>query len=176
MAEAVGGLKRWPALTLAFGGLTAMGLVAQLVFPSLVHLFQRDAAEIVGGGQWWRLVTSLFFQDGGVLGGLSNIAALMLVGGLAEQVFAPMEWVVIYWAGALAAGIVGLWWQPVGAGNSIAICSLGGAVAAGWPSEWRLRMGSVWRGIAAVVGGVLLARRDIHGVGFVFGVVWWVVG
>jgi hypothetical protein len=167
--------KGVPVLTVTFCTLTATGLVLQLIYPQLPQLFERNAAEVLSG-EWWRLVTALFFQDGGLVGGVANIAALVFVGGWAEQILAPLEWVGVYWIGALGAGLVGLAWQPIGAGNSIAICSLAGALVVGWPAAERNRWLLVgWRVFAAVGAAILLARRDIHGFAFVAGVVVYVI-
>jgi membrane associated rhomboid family serine protease len=38
-------------------------------------------------GEWWRSFTALFVQDGGLPGTLSNLAFLLVIGTIAEQVF-----------------------------------------------------------------------------------------
>ena len=86
-------------------------------------------------GEWWRLFTALFVQDGGVLGTVSNLAFLLVMGVLAEQVVGPGRWLVGYFGAGLAGELAGYAWQPRGAGNSVAVCGLAGvlvvALAAG---------------------------------------------
>jgi membrane associated rhomboid family serine protease len=47
-------------------------------------------------GDWWRTLTSLFVQDGGVAGTVSNLAFLLVMGVLTEQVLAAWQWLVCY--------------------------------------------------------------------------------
>ena len=68
-------------------------------------------------------------------------------------------------AGGLAGETAGIFWQPVGAGNSVAVCGLIGALA-----SWQLRRGNIpalARFVFPVVcfGGavLLIANHDIHG-------------
>jgi rhomboid protease GluP len=162
-------LKRPPLLTLCLCGLLALFLAAQLAYPTLLDLFQRDVLKILQG-QWWRVFTALFFQDGWVAGGVTNIFALLLIGGLAEQILGPSEWVAVCLIGASIAECVALWWQPVGAGNSVAVCALAGGVVVSRPyveMQWQSRL----LGLVSVVAALVLAiMRDIHGVAALAGV------
>jgi hypothetical protein len=83
----------------------------------------------------WRWLTSLLVQDGGVLGTASNLIFLGLLGAVAGQV-------------------AGVFWQPVGAGNSMAVCGLAGLVA--WSLRHERMLG--WAGTAVALWlGALLA-------------------
>lgn len=160
--------RRRPGLTLACCALLAACLAAQCVAPSLLGRFERNAAQIFAG-QWWRLVTALFFQDGGWVGGLTNIAALWFIGNLAEQRFRRAIWAAVYGLGGLAAECIALSWQPVGAGNSIAVCALAGAMVVVPHPAGAARLPMVLRAGAVGAALLLLARRDIHGAGFFIG-------
>lgn len=130
------GLWRFPLVTAVVFGATAAGAIAQAAVPGLLAALERAPAGL--HGEWWRLVTALVVQDGGVFGAASNLFFLALVGAVAEQVLSRTWWVVQYVGTGLAAELVGYAWQPVGAGNSIAICGLTGGVAV---ALWR-RTGS----------------------------------
>jgi membrane associated rhomboid family serine protease len=104
-----------PTLTLMACALLTMCLIAQLRFPQLLILLERNTAKIVDG-EWWRLITALFFQDGWIIGGLTNIVALFFVGDLVEQIRSRRDWLLISIVGALVAECVALRWQPIGAG------------------------------------------------------------
>jgi membrane associated rhomboid family serine protease len=146
----------------------ALGIGLQLAYPSMLGMFQRDAARIAAG-EWWRLVTALFLQDGGVAGGLSNLAFLVMIGSLAERVLPPARWLLVYAAGGLIAEVVALAWQPIGAGNSIAICALAGFLLVDLPIE-RARWPLVGlRLVAGILVLVLLATENIHGIGALVG-------
>jgi len=64
-----------------------------------------------------------------VAGTVSNLAFLALIGVIAEQVLSRPQWLALYLAGGAAGELAGYAWQPVGAGNSVAVCGLAGALA-----------------------------------------------
>ncbi|WP_405774363.1 hypothetical protein [Streptomyces sp. NBC_00859] len=81
-------------------GLTAVALVAvvtQLCWSGAMAAFDSDPAK----SGWWRVVTSVFMQNGGLLGAAWNIATLAVVAALAEWFWgAPLM------LGLFAAGIL----------------------------------------------------------------------
>jgi len=79
-------LTRPPVATSLIVAATAGMSVAQWLHPGLLPRLERTPAEL--HGQPWRILTSLFVQDGGVLGTLSNLAFLVVLGVAAEQVLA----------------------------------------------------------------------------------------
>ncbi len=68
-------------------------------------------------------------QDGGVVGTLSNLTFLLVIGAMAEQVLTRPRWLVLYLVPGLVGEFVAYAWQPAGAGNSVAVCGLSGALA-----------------------------------------------
>ncbi len=74
-----------------------------------------------------------------MVGALSNLAFLAVLGAVAEQVLTRPRWLAHYFGVGLLAELVAYAWQPKGGGNSIAICGLTGAVAlACWRGDERL--------------------------------------
>jgi hypothetical protein len=92
---------------------------------------------------------------------------------------------VCYLAGGLTGQLFGLAWQPVGGGNSVAICGLAGALAFRTVPLWTPAVVAWWcgalagtiSGVAFVVGvvaalatqGALVATRGDRRVGLVVG-------
>jgi membrane associated rhomboid family serine protease len=131
------GLRRLPLVTAVVFGVTALSDVAQFLVPGMLAHLERAPAGM--HGDWWRTGTALFVQDGGVAGTVSNLLFLVLVGAVAEQVVSRPRWLLCYFATGLVGEIAGYAWQPHGAGNSVAICGLAGAVAVAlWRGEARL--------------------------------------
>jgi membrane associated rhomboid family serine protease len=125
-------LRRFPILTAAVFVLTATFSVYQLVgHDDLLARFQRDPARIADG-EWYRLVTSLVFQDGGVVGTASNLLFLLVLGALVELALGHWRWAALYVAGAAAGQAAGCAFGTVGAGNSIAVCGLAGGILAAY--------------------------------------------
>lgn len=125
-------VRRFPFLTAAVFAVTAAFSVYQLAgHDDLLARFQRDPARIADG-EWYRLVTSLVFQDGGVAGAASNLLFLLVLGALVEIALGRRRWAALYVAGAAAGQAAGCAFGTVGAGNSIAVCGLAGGILAAW--------------------------------------------
>jgi membrane associated rhomboid family serine protease len=137
MAQAVArrrfGLQRFPAVTVVVFAVTAVTSVLGLALPGVLEALERTAGGL--HGDWWRSVTALFVQDGGIAGTVSNLGFLLVMGALAEPLVGRGLWLVCYFGAGLAGELAGYAWQPRGAGNSEAVCGLAGvlvvALAAG---------------------------------------------
>ncbi|WKK25543.1 rhomboid family intramembrane serine protease [Streptomyces olivoreticuli] len=131
------GLRRFPVVTVVVFAATAAVNLLQFVVHDVLAGLERTPAGL--HGDWWRSVTSLFVQDGGVAGTVSNLLFLLLMGTVAEQVLSRSRWLIQYFGVGVVCEFVGYAWQPTGGGNSIAICSLAGAVALTlWRDDSRL--------------------------------------
>lgn len=151
-----------PVATISTGLAIAVPSTLQLLFPNILRVAMRDPDRF-WAGEWWRLVTALFVQDGGVAGTIFNLVSLGIVGAVAEQLWGRARWLLIFFAGGAASQLFALAWQPCGAGNSVANFSLAGSVAllglrsSGPPAQKVAATAS----LAAAVALVLC--RDIHG-------------
>jgi membrane associated rhomboid family serine protease len=120
------GLQRFPVVTAVVFVITATTSVLQSLIPGMLGALERTPQGL--HGDWWRTFTSLFVQDGGAAGTISNLAFLLLIGALAEQVLGTRRWLLCYFGAGLVGELAGYAWQPRGAGNSVAICGLAGAL------------------------------------------------
>jgi membrane associated rhomboid family serine protease len=118
----------YPLATLALVASVALPGTLQLFLPGLLPTFERDSARILSG-EWWRLMTPLFVQDGGLLGFIFNLLGLILASRVAEQLWGSVLTIVLFFVGGLVGEGVGLVWQPIGAGNSIGNFSLAASAA-----------------------------------------------
>jgi membrane associated rhomboid family serine protease len=123
-------------LTVAVATLTAgVSILGLAVHP--VELALRRDGPAISSGEIWRLLSSLLVQDGGAIGTIFNLAGLVVIGIAAERRLGRPRWMLAYLVGGLTGELVG-WagWQPIGAGNSVAVCGLAGALAiASWQRE-----------------------------------------
>jgi membrane associated rhomboid family serine protease len=118
-----------PLLTAAVFLVTLACGIAQLVYRPLYEHVVRDASRI-DHGQWYRLLTGMFFQDGWASGLVSNLLLLAVFGTLAERVFGRRRWLVLYFAcGWFGQFMSYIWLNPVGAGNSMCVAGLIGGLA-----------------------------------------------
>lgn len=118
---------RTPTATITVFVLTAAVNSVQLWDSGLLGSLERTPAGM--HGQWWRAGTSLFVQDGGFFGAVSNLLFLLAIGVAAEQVVTRRRWLVYYFVAGVLSEFIGYAWQPTGGGNSIAVCGLAGALA-----------------------------------------------
>lgn len=155
MRTRVGQTVRRPWVTLVVFVITAAVTTLQLtVAPGLPRDLERTPAGM--HGDWWRTITSLFVQDGGVQGAVSNLFFLVVLGVIAERVVPRGRWLVAYIGAGLVGEFAGYAWQPIGGGNSVANCGLAGLVAVA--ILWRdCRMPVIAAPILLVWCGVLLA-------------------
>ncbi|WP_329252017.1 hypothetical protein OG417_08170 [Actinoallomurus sp. NBC_01490] len=90
----------WRRLPWAAAGLTAValaGVVTQLCWHGAMAALDADPDKT----GWWRVVTSVFMQNGGVAGASWNIVTLAVIAALAERVWNGPLTVVLFAAGAL---------------------------------------------------------------------------
>jgi membrane associated rhomboid family serine protease len=120
------GLRRTPWLTAVVAGLTAVTSVVSVLQPAFLAAVERSPAGV--HGEPWRWLTSLLGQDGGLFGTIGNLAFLVALGVAAEQVVGRWTWLGLYLGAGLVGQAAGYLWQPVGAGNSVAVCGLAGAL------------------------------------------------
>ena len=156
-------LARLPWLTVAVFLVTTAFTAAQMVWPGVLPALQRQPSMLAG--EYWRFITAWLVHDEGARQIVFNFAALAVAGTFVELMLGRTIWVLAYVAGGLSGEIAGIFWQPFGAGNSVAVCGLIGVLAI-----WQLRREGV-PVVARLVfpllcfGGalVLIANHDIHG-------------
>jgi hypothetical protein len=156
--------QRVPVATPALIGLVLLTAFVQNVWPAWLPALRRDPLAFAVG-EWWRLPAALFAYDDGAVQISSILAGLAVLGIIGEPVFGPLRWLAIWCVAGLGGQAVGLAWQPVGAGSSVAVAGLLGAVAT-WALLPRTAMPLFARaGPALVFAGaaILCLLRDIHG-------------
>jgi rhomboid protease GluP len=163
-------LRALPWLTIAVFLATGALTGASLVQPGIGTALERNGF-MIREGEVWRLVTTWLVETDGWLQIAVNFAGLAIFGTLAELLVGRGRWMIGYVGAGLAGEVAGLFWQPIGGGNSVAICGLIGLFSV-W--QWRHEKGLwpqrflgtvVWLGL----GVWLCARQDIHGVALVAG-------
>ncbi len=132
--------------------------------PDWLALAERNP-EKFANGEWWRIITALLAYDDGPVQKLGIVFGALGLGLIAERRYGAAEWLIIAFLSGIVGQVIGLWWQPVGAGSSVAIAGLLGATAAwlAWPATripWFARSGAIV--IAALAIGLTVVS-DIHG-------------
>ena len=143
----------------------------ELMWPPIYDTLSRQP-QLVREGQWWRLLTSVVVQDGGVAGTVFNLAVLAVVAVVATDLWGPASTTALFVVGAVQFNVLALYFSaPPGGGNSGATfflaTSLVGLLLV------RHRSARVWVTGAVVMldGLLLLLLHDAHGAPILAGVV-----
>lgn len=150
-----------PRVTSLIFLLTAIITGLQFFFPSLTSVLERTP-EVLAARQWWRLITPVFINPDGWRQIIFNFLGIAIAGTMVERLFGAGRWLILYFVGAFVGEIAGIAWQPVGAGSSVAVCGLVGALAA-WMLLRKPRQPR-FGGTMLLTGSlILIVLRDLHG-------------
>jgi rhomboid protease GluP len=138
-ARASPGQPRTPWVTYAVIGLNA--LIWIVMVASGVDGHSPDATVLlgwganlgilIGGGEWWRLLTAMFLHHGFIHLGF-NLYFAWVVGRVCEQIYGSAAYAAVYLGSGLIASLVSAAWQPTAAsvGASGALFGVFGAFLA----------------------------------------------
>jgi rhomboid protease GluP len=164
-------VSRFPWLTAAVFVLTTVFTALTYARPDLGigPALMRDPRML--HGEWWRFVTAWLVNTDGWAQIVVNSIGLLMYGLLVEQVIGRTWWGIAYVVAGLVGEVAGLFWQPAGGGNSVAICGLIGLFSV-WQAAAPSTLGPP-RVLGAVVwGGLglwLVTHDDIDGAALVAG-------
>lgn len=170
------GRRRIPWAAVAVTAVALAGVVTQLCWSGAMDAFDSDP----GKSGWWRVITSVFMQNGGFLGGAWNIATLAVIAALAQWFWGGPLTVALFAAGILLPEhIDALFGQTGGstdprnfAGSSGATYFLAATLAAGLLLRGRERKDVLLAIAAPVFGlGMWFAQSNGHGMVTVYGFV-----
>lgn len=124
-----------------------------------------NSAPLTLGGQWWRLVTSLFLHAG-ILHLAGNLVSLYVVGPLVERLVGSAGFTLLYLVAGVAGNLVSLAWHPHGqitVGASGAIFGVLGALLGFILPQWRhvprdLTMNLLGNGVLVIVANLAITH------------------
>ena len=116
------------AMGLATGGTSILNPTSQQLIE-----WGANSAPLTLGGQWWRLLTSMFLHID-ALHILFNMWCLWDLGGMCESLYGPGSFAAVYLISGVGGSLASVWWRPMGlsAGASGAIFGIAGALIASY--------------------------------------------
>lgn len=162
--------KRLPLITILVCAVLLFCLVWQIISPDILLKFERNSL-LINKGEWWRIFTALFFQDGFIYGGISNIVFLLMIGTIAEQNLTRISWIILYFLTGVLTELIAMYWQPVGAGNSISFFGLASSIVLYIILQKRKNLAMLFSIVSILFAAILLIRSDIHGAAFFIGLI-----
>lgn len=168
----------WPALV--FGVVIGVPSLLQSVFPQITDALARDPhAELAG--QWWRVVTALLAQDGGLVAAIFNLVVVLLALVAGTWIWGPWRATVLYLVPSIVLNLLAVAWRQPGGGSSFAndglifsvfaLALLIGTRDARRPSRGQTLVVRVCAAIGVLVAIVLAVAGDAHGVAMLLGLV-----
>jgi hypothetical protein len=177
----------WPAVVLSV--LIGVPSLVQNWVPQLTDALTRDPNATLRQGQWWRILTALGAQDGGLVAAAFNLVVVALALTLGGWIWGRLLATALYLLPSIILNVVAVFvWHAAGGGSSFAndglmfsvfaLALLVGTRDARHPSPRSIVVVRVCACLATVVALVLVATGDAHGVAMLLGLVlgavaWW---
>lgn len=114
-------------------------VVFLLMIFSGIHIISPNGLELLQwganrrfettGGEWWRLLTSMFLH-GGIMHLFLNIYGLVIAAIFVEPILGRKKYFILYFLSGLCGSLASIWWYPntISVGASGAIFGLYGAI------------------------------------------------
>ncbi|ANS26946.1 rhomboid family intramembrane serine protease [Rhodococcus opacus] len=162
-------LTRPPRTAVVLWLLIAVPSLLQFVVPAVLDALERDPTQI-RDHQWWRIVTSVAVQDGGLAGTVVNLLVLAWVAPLAVRVWGGARAVLLFVASQIIFGLFTAFLFPSpGAGNSGATLALAASLAGLVVMQSKERRALAASGSIVVAGVLLVVVDDAHGLAVLTG-------
>jgi energy-converting hydrogenase Eha subunit E len=157
----------WLALLLAV--VVGVPSLVQFAWPSIGDALMRDPPLTLHDGQWWRVVTSVAAQDGGLVAAIFNLVVIVGVVAAAEWLMGWWRALVLFVVPSIILNLLAIAWNAQGGGSSFASDGLLASVVALALVRSRSRVVR-WLGIAVIAIGIaLVAINDAHGLALLVG-------
>ncbi len=113
--------RRFPVV--ALGAVIVIGVpsLLQFAFPAITTALARDPQATLQHGQWWRVLTAMMAQDGGLAGAIFNLVVVAAVTFLGERIWGRWRTVVLFLLPSVVLNLLAVYvWHASGGGSSFA--------------------------------------------------------
>jgi len=158
----------WLAAALAL----AVGIPSLLQFavPSIGDALRRDPHLTAGDGQWWRIITAVAAQDGGLIGAVFTLVVLVAVVAVAQWIWGWRMSLLLFFVPSIVLNLLAVFaWNAPGGGSSFATDGLLASLCGLALVTLRDAIGRACAGLVVVIGIVLVVTNDAHGVAILLG-------
>ena len=160
--------RRFPIVALVATIVIGIPSLLQFAFPSIGIALSRQPS-LEAHGQWWRVLTAIAAQDGGLIGAIFNLLVVAAVVTLGERAWGRWRTVVLFLGPSIVLNLLAVAWNAPGGGSSFASDGLLLSMCALGVLTLRRPLIIVCAGIAIAAGVVLVVANDAHGVAMVLG-------
>ncbi|HMH59398.1 MAG TPA: rhomboid family intramembrane serine protease [Galbitalea sp.] len=162
--------RRFPIVAVVSTLVIGIPSLLQFAVPSIgAALSRQPSLELQG--QWWRILTAVMAQDGGLVGAIFNLVVVAVVVTLGERAWGRWRTVVLFLGPSVVLNLLAIAWNAPGGGSSFASDALLLSMCALGVLTLRRPLILICAGIAAAAGIVLVGANDAHGVAMLLGAV-----
>ncbi len=162
--------RPFPIVALVAVVAIAVPSLLQFAVPVLGAALTRAPDLTIHHGQWWRILTAVAAQDGGLVAAIFNLVVIAGVVTAGEWIWGRWRAVVLFLGPSVILNLLAVFlWHAPGGGSSFAtdgllmsVCGLGLLVS----TRVVVRLCAI---AAIVVGVVLVVLGDAHGVAMLLG-------
>jgi membrane associated rhomboid family serine protease len=167
--------RRFPLVALVFAVLIGVPSLLQFGMPQLTKALERIPSLTVHEGQWWRVVTALAAQDGGLPGAIFNLIVVIAVVTLGEWIWGRWRTIVLFLGPSIILNLLAIAWNQSGGGSSFASDGLLMSMCGLALATRRNLIAKLCAVVAVGIGVVLVVLNDAHGVAILLGAVLGVI-
>ena len=162
--------RPFPWLAAALGLAIGIPSLLQFAVPAIGAALARDPEMTAHHGQWWRILTAVAAQDGGLIAALFSLVVLIAVVSVAQWIWGWRMTLLLFLVPSIVLNLLAVFaWKAPGGGSSFAsdglLASLCGLALVALPTG----IARICAGLVVVIGGVLVATNDAHGIAILLG-------
>ena len=164
----------WLAAALAL----AIGIPSLLQFaaPAVGDALARNPDQTIQHGQWWRILTAVAAQDGGLAGAIFNLIVLIAVVAISQWIWGWRMTLLLFFVPSVVLNLLAVFaWHQPGGGSSFATGGLLTSLCGLALVTTRDVIARICAALAVAIGVVLVATNDAHGVAILLGAVFGVL-
>ncbi|MET0990992.1 MAG: hypothetical protein ABWX66_01260 [Lacisediminihabitans sp.] len=162
--------RRFPGLAVALGLAVGIPSLLQFAVPAFGDALRRDPRLTVQDGQWWRILTAVAAQDGGLIGAIFTLVVLVAVVAVAQWIWGWRMALLLFLVPSIVLNLLAVFaWNTAGGGSSFATDGLLASLCGLALVTLRDTVGRLCAALVVVIGVVLVATNDAHGVAILLG-------
>jgi hypothetical protein len=163
--------RRFPVVAAIATVVIGIPSLLQYLWPTIATTLERNPGLTLQHGQWWRVLTALLAQDGGLAGAVFNLIVVAGVTLLGEWIWGRWMTVVLFLLPSIALNLLAIvYWNASGGGSSFATDALLMSMCGLALVTLRDVVARVCAGAAILIGIVLIVfLNDAHGVAILVG-------
>jgi len=162
--------RSFPWLAVVLGLAVGIPSLLQFAVPAVGDALRRNPRLTVHDGQWWRILTAVAAQDGGLIGAVFTLAVLIAVVAVAQWIWGWRMTLLLFFVPSIVLNLLAVFaWNAPGGGSSFATDGLLASLCGLALVSLRDTIGRLCAALVVAIGVVLVATGDAHGVAILLG-------